>query len=56
MKGAIRFFAGLVITAAAVGGIETSVTDFELVSATLIAFGGLAVMGSGTKALVGKLA
>lgn len=56
MKGAIRFFAGLVITAAGVGGVENSVTNPELVLATLVALCGLAIMGSGTKALIGQAA
>lgn len=52
MKGAIRVIAGLIITAGAVGGVEVSITDFELAMATLVAIGGLAIMSSGAKAVV----
>lgn len=55
MKGAIRFFAGLLITAGGVGTVETSITNPELAIGFIVACVGLALMGSGTKALVGQL-
>ncbi len=50
MKGSIRTFAGLVITVAAAGGIDTA-TDAQLIPCIAIAALGLALMASGVKAL-----
>jgi hypothetical protein len=49
MKGSIRFFLGILITAGAVGGIETE--SASLLQGTLIAMVGLAIMYSGANAL-----
>ncbi len=49
MRGSIRMFAGLVVTMAAVGGIDNA-TDGNLLACVAIAFLGLAVMASGVSA------
>jgi hypothetical protein len=49
MKGSIRFFAGLLITAGAVGGIETETAT--LLQGTIVAAIGLVIMYSGANAL-----
>ena len=50
MRGSIRVFAGLIVTMAAVGGIDTA-TDGNLLACVGIAVLGLAVMFSGTRAM-----
>jgi hypothetical protein len=49
MKGSIRFLLGILITAGAVGGIETE--SATLLQGTLLAMAGLAIMYSGANAL-----
>ncbi len=49
MKGSIRFFAGLLIVAGAVGGIETE--SASLLQGAVLAALGLAIMYSGANAL-----
>lgn len=51
MKGSIRFFLGLLLTLGAVGGIENSVTDSELIQSTLVAVAGIALMYSGSNSM-----
>lgn len=50
MRGTIRVIAGLLVTMAAVGGIDNA-TDGNLLACVAIAFLGLAVMYSGTRAM-----
>lgn len=50
MRGSIRVFAGLLVTMAAVGGIDNA-TDGNLLACVAIAFLGLACMFSGTRAM-----
>lgn len=50
MRGSIRVFAGLLVTMAAVGGIDNA-TDGNLLACVAIAILGLAVMASGTRAM-----
>ena len=45
------FITGLLVTFGAVGGVEHSVNDSELLSSLLVAAVGLAVMSVGTLAL-----
>ena len=42
---------GLLITAGGIGGVETSITDAELIGAVLISTVGLLIMSAGTAAL-----
>lgn len=49
MKGSIRFFAGLLIVAGSIGGVETE--SASLLQGTLLAALGLAIMYSGANAL-----
>jgi len=51
MKGSIRFFLGFIVLFGAVGGIENSITDVQLVQACGIALIGLLLMLSGSNAL-----
>lgn len=51
MKGSIRTIAGFLITFGAVGGIETSITNVEMIGASVAAIIGLALMLSGAKAI-----
>lgn len=50
MRGSIRVFAGLLVTMAAVGGIDNA-TDGNLLACVGIAFLGLVSMFSGTRAM-----
>lgn len=50
MRGSIRAFLGLVITMAAVGGLDTA-TDAQLLPAMAIAAVGLALMAAGVSAM-----
>ena len=54
MKGSIRFFLGLLITLFAVGGIENSLIDSDLVKSCLLAAVGLVLMASGSNAMKDK--
>ena len=47
-QGMFVFLVGLILTAFAVGGVENSVTDTELVGAVLVALVGLGSMFCGT--------
>lgn len=51
MKGSIRFFLGMLIAFGAVGGIENSMNNSELLQATLVAFVGIALMYSGSNSM-----
>lgn len=51
MKGSIRFAAGLLLTFGAVGGVEHSVTDAELLASIAVAVVGLLTMASGVTAM-----
>jgi hypothetical protein len=51
MKGTIRTIAGILIVFGSVGGIETSITNVELLGASVTAIIGLALMYSGVKAI-----
>jgi len=54
MRGSIRAFVGLVITMAAVGGIDNA-TDAQLLPAMAIAAVGLAIMATGVSAMNSRL-
>jgi hypothetical protein len=51
MQGSIRFFAGLLLTLGAVGGIENSVTNTELMTSVAVAIGGLVLTAFGMVAM-----
>lgn len=51
MKGSIRFLGGLLVVFGAVGGIENSLTDTELLTSTALALVGLIVMAFGVIAM-----
>lgn len=51
MKGSIRFLGGLLIVFGAVGGIENSLTETELLTSTALALVGLVSMGFGVLAM-----
>ena len=44
MKGMLFFAIGLIVTMGGVGGVETSLTNWTLFQATVIAVSGLALM------------
>lgn len=48
MKGSIRFFVGLLVTAGAVGHIDAN-PDADLLTQALLAFAGLAIMAWGVR-------
>lgn len=49
MKSAMFvFITGLLVTLGAVGGVENSVTNYELLDSVIVAVVGLAVMAVGT--------
>ena len=47
-QGMFVFIVGMLVTAFAVGGVENSITDTELLQACLVALTGLGCMGCGT--------
>jgi hypothetical protein len=51
MPGTIRSFLGFLICFGAVGGIEQSMTNAELIQALIVATVGLVILASGTSAL-----
>lgn len=51
MKGSIRLLGGLLLTMGAVGGIENSMTDSELLTSTVLALVGLVIMAFGVLAM-----
>ena len=44
IKGMLLYFAGLVVTMGAVGGIEASITNVQLVQSSVVAVVGCAIM------------
>jgi len=53
MKGSIRFFTGLLVTAGAVGTLDVD-PNASLVTALILGFIGLIIMSSGATALKGE--